>query len=119
MNEIQDIKRTDALFDKIARQIPSMASTKLKIVNSVDEIKTGKQRLPNSISETMLRKTMKRAEMELYRKGATPSHQLIKEIHPTASDEFEVLISTYMLQLSYKTTLENFLLKELNEKGEE
>ena len=56
MNEIQDIKRTDALFDKIARQIPSMASTKLNIVNSVDEIKTGKQCLPNSISETMLRK---------------------------------------------------------------
>ena len=47
------------------------------------------------------------------------SHKLIEKIHPTASDEFEVLLSTYMLQLPDKSTLENFLLKELNEKGEE
>ena len=45
--------------------------------------------------------------------------QLINKIHPTASDEYEMLISAYMLQLPDKTTLENFLLKELNEKGEE
>ena len=56
--------------------------------------------------------------MELYRKCATASHKFNK-IRPTASDELEVLISTYMLQLPDKTTLENFLLKELNEKGEE
>ena len=47
------------------------------------------------------------------------SHKLIEKIHPTASDEYEVLTSTYMLQLPDKSTLENFLLKELNEKGEE
>lgn len=45
--------------------------------------------------------------------------QLINKIHPTASDEYEMLISTYMLQLPDKSTLENFLLKELNERGEE
>ena len=57
--------------------------------------------------------------MELYRNGVMSSHKLIEKIHPTASDEFEVLLSTYMLQLPDKSTLENFLLKELNEKGEE
>ena len=30
-----------------------------------------------------------------------------------------LFVSTYMLQLPDKSTLENFLLKELNEKGEE
>ena len=44
--------------------------------------------------------------------------QLINKIHPTASDEYEMLISTYMLQLPDKSTLGNFLLKQLNEKGE-
>ena len=57
--------------------------------------------------------------MELYRNSVMSSHKLIEKIHPTASDEFEVLLSTYMLQLPDKTTLENFLLKELKEKGEE
>lgn len=57
--------------------------------------------------------------MELYRNGVMSSHKLIEKIHPTASDEYEVLTSTYMLQLPDKSTLENFLLKELNEKGEE
>lgn len=57
--------------------------------------------------------------MELYRNGLMSSHKLIEKIHPTASDEYELLTSTYMLQLPDKSTLENFLLKELNEKGEE
>ena len=57
--------------------------------------------------------------MELYGNSVMSSHKLIEKIHPTASDEFEVLLSTYMLQLPDKTTLENFLLKELKEKGEE
>ncbi len=57
--------------------------------------------------------------MELYRNSVMSSHKLIEKIHPTASDEYEVLTSTYMLQLPDKSTLENFLLKELNEKGEE
>ena len=57
--------------------------------------------------------------MELYGNSVMSSHKLIEKIHPTASDEFEVLLSTYMLQLPDKSTLENFLLKELNEKGEE
>ena len=57
--------------------------------------------------------------MELYRNGVMSSHKLIEKIHPTASDEYELLTSTYMLQLPDKSTLENFLLKELNERGEE
>lgn len=57
--------------------------------------------------------------MELYRNGVMSSHKLIEKIHPTASDEYELLTSTYMLQLPDKSTLEYFLLKELNEKGEE
>ena len=57
--------------------------------------------------------------MELYGNSVMSLHKLIEKIHPTASDEFEVLLSTYMLQLPDKSTLENFLLKELNEKGEE
>lgn len=56
--------------------------------------------------------------MELYRNSVMSSHKLIEKIHPTASDEYEVLTS-YMLQLPDKSTLENFLLKELNEKGED
>ena len=57
--------------------------------------------------------------MELYRNGVMSSHKLIEKIHPTASDEYKMLISAYMLQLPDKTTLENFLLKELKEQKEE
>ena len=57
--------------------------------------------------------------MELYRNGVMSSHKLIEKIHPTVSDEYEVVTSTYMFQLPDKSTLENFLLKELNERGEE
>ena len=57
--------------------------------------------------------------MELYRNGVMSSHKLIEKIHPTASDEYELLTSTYMLQLPDKSTLENFLLKELKEQKEE
>jgi hypothetical protein len=57
--------------------------------------------------------------MELYGNSVMSSHKLIEKIHPTASDEYEMLISTYMLQLPDKTTLENFLLKELKEQKEE
>lgn len=63
---------------------------------------------------------MKRAEMELYKKCPMVSDfSAGNTIHPTASDEYDMLISTYMLQLPDKSTLENFLSKELNEKGEE
>ena len=57
--------------------------------------------------------------MELYGNSVMSLHKLIEKIHPTASDEFEVLLSTYMLQLPDKSTLENFLLKELKEQKEE
>lgn len=57
--------------------------------------------------------------IELFQKSATVLHKLINKIRPTASDELEVLLSTYKLQLPDKSTLENFLLKELNEKGVE
>ena len=50
--------------------------------------------------------------------SSTASQELIGKIRPTASDDSLLFVSTYMLQLPDKTTLENFLLKELKEQKE-